>query len=95
MAFDAWDGLPWPSGFAMTMRQVRTMASNNPEEPASDFLNWGNTAVVELVLLLSREQAMRLEALGSSHGLTLAQVIRGIVTDFLARQDRNEAKAQG
>jgi len=69
------------------------MAGNNSERAVAESSTWVDAAVVELALLLSRDHAVRLEALGSSQGLTLAQLIRGIVADYLAEQDWDMANA--
>lgn len=67
------------------------MSANDAERLATDRLVWLDTEVVELALLLPREDLLRLEHQALSRSLSLGQLIRHVLHDWVARQGCGES----
>ena len=70
-------------------RWVGTMNDEHRSCPAEDQVVWEDEQVTELRVLLPRQQAAELEKSAHSRGLTLGQLIRLLIRDYLA--DRSGA----
>jgi hypothetical protein len=62
---------------------VSTMNHDHVPCPMEDWEVWPEGQVTELLLLLPGRQAAELERLAHSRGLTLGQVIRLLIRDYL------------
>ena len=59
---------------------------NQHERPAAGQILWTNEEIAEFSLLLPGWQAAELESLAGGQGLTLGQLLRRVIGEYLARQ---------
>ena len=59
---------------------------NQRERPEAGQILWTNEEVAELSLLLPGWQAAELATLAGGQGLTLGQLLRRVIEEYLARQ---------
>jgi hypothetical protein len=62
------------------------MSPEQPKGPAKDRFTGADGEVIELPVLLPRGPAARLERLAAARGLTLGQLVRLVLRDYLACQ---------
>jgi hypothetical protein len=64
--------------------RVSTMNRDRVPGPMRDWVIWPDEQVAELLLLLPGRQAAELERLAHSSGLTMGQLTRLLIRDYLA-----------
>jgi len=69
---------------------VRAMTAKEVEQLATDRIVGLDTEVVELAVLLHQEQVSRLEHVACSRGVSLGQLIRHLIDDFLTWHGRGD-----
>ena len=63
------------------------MNGDASDKPRNDRIAWLDEMCVELALLVPREQVARLIRLAAARGLTVGQLIRRLLDDYLACHD--------
>jgi len=63
--------------------------------PTEDRVAWPDEQMAELFVLLPGRQAAELDRLACSRGLTLGQLIRLLIRDYLLAQNRSDACGKG
>jgi len=63
--------------------------------PTEDRVAWPDEQMAELFVLLPGRQAAELDRLACSRGLTLGQLIRLLIRDYLLGQNRSDACGKG
>jgi hypothetical protein len=69
-------------------QRMTTVSRNDAEGPSESLACWLDEEMAELSLLLSGWQAAQMERLAHSRGLTLGQLIRLLIRDYLADRAR-------
>jgi hypothetical protein len=62
------------------------MNQGQPERPEVGQVSWHDGEVAEVSLLLPAWQAALLQSLADSRRVTVGQLLRGLITEYLAKQ---------